>query len=189
VHISSGDASSSTCFVPIATVGAANPEHADETGASFGYREARPVRGGAGQPGWSIETTFYRATADAGEASELTRGGRIEVGLDTAVEHFCHADLGGSPRRSLGGQTRPRPDDLPGGKKNTARPPGDAGRSVRSLQPQRGRAAMRYGSSAISLRIASLGKWSSGVHNVMTSSPRGIPSGAYDTEPASENWD
>ena len=39
-------------------------------------------------PGFSVETTFYHATANAGRTVDFTRGGRIELGLDTVSNYF-----------------------------------------------------------------------------------------------------
>ena len=71
----------SIALCAVITVGAIDPARADESGASFwlsgSYASYAAV---PATPGWSVETTFYHATADADRAANFTRGGRIEVG-------------------------------------------------------------------------------------------------------------
>ena len=79
----------SIALCAIATVGATNLAHADKLGASFwlsgSYASYAAV---PATPGWSVETTFYHATADADRSANFTRGGRIEAGLDTSSNYF-----------------------------------------------------------------------------------------------------
>ena len=55
-------------------------------------------------PGLSIDTTFYSAGAGAGRTASFTRGGRIEVGLDTTSNYFMLTPSYAFETPVLGGQ-------------------------------------------------------------------------------------
>jgi hypothetical protein len=166
----------SIALCAIATVGATNLAHADESGASFwlsgSYASYAAV---PATPGWSVETTFYHATADADRSANFTRGGRIEAGLDTSSNYFLVTPSYALDQPVLGGQLGLALTFLAGNYSSTASatlvaPPGA------SLTGQSSDSMTEIGDL---YPLASL-KWSSGVHNVMTYVTAGIPSGAYD---------
>jgi hypothetical protein len=167
---------SSIALCAIATVGVANLAHADETGASFwlsgSYASYAAV---PATPGWSVETTFYHATADAGRAASFTRGGRIEVGLDTASNYFLVTPSYAIDRAVLGGQLGLALTFLAGNYSSTASATLVAP-SGASLSGASGDSMTEFGDL---YPQASL-KWNRGVHNFMTYLTAGIPSGAYD---------
>ena len=114
--------------------GPMNIARADETGASFwlsgSYASYAAV---PATPGWSVETTFYHATADAGRGASFSRGGRIEAGPRHGVELFPgHAEL--CPRPAGPGRAARARPDVPGRQLQLDRV-GNAGRPVRR-QPQ-----------------------------------------------------
>ena len=160
----------------IATVGATGIARADESGASFwlsgSYASFAAV---PATPGWSVDTTFYHATADAGRTASFTRGGRIEAGLDTASNYFLVTPSYALETPVLGGQFGLALTFLAGNYASTA--------SATLVAPS---GASLSGSSSDSMTelgdlypLASL-KWSRGVHNFLTYFTAGVPTGAYD---------
>ena len=93
---------------------------ADESGTSFWLLGTYATQAAVpSDPGLSIDMTYYSAGASAGRSASFTRGGRIEVGLDTASNYilltptytFEPKVLGGQPRSASPrcGATTPRP--------------------------------------------------------------------------------
>jgi len=160
----------------IAAAETAKTAHADESGASFwlsgSYASYAAV---PATPGWSVETTFYHATADAGRTANFTRGGRIEVGLDTASNYFLVTPSYALDSSVLGGQLGLALTFLAGNYSSTA--------SATLVAPSGASLSGASGDSMTEIGDlypqASL-KWNRGLHNLMTYVTAGIPSGAYD---------
>jgi hypothetical protein len=156
--------------------GATSIAHADETGASFwlsgsyASQAAVPVT-----PGFSVETTFYHATANAGRTVDFTRGGRIELGLDTVSNYFLVTPSYAFETPVVGGQLALGVTFLAGNYSSTV--------SATLVAPS-GESLSGASSDAMTglgdlYPFASL-KWNRGVHNFMAYVTAGIPSGAYD---------
>ena len=62
---------------------------ADESGVSFWLLGTYATQAAVpSDPGLSIDMTYYSAGASAGRSASFARGGRIEVGLDTASNYI-----------------------------------------------------------------------------------------------------
>ena len=159
-----------------AVLAATNRAGADEAGASFWLSGTYASQAAVpATPGWSVETTFYHATASADRTATFPRGGRIEVGLDTAGNYFMVTPSYTFEQEVLGGQLGLGLTFFAGNYASTVsatlvassgagltRAPGDSMTEIGDLYPQ-----------------ASL-KWNLGNHNFMSYLTAGIPIGGYD---------
>ena len=78
---------------------------ADESGTSFWLLGTYATQAAVpSDPGLSIDATYYSAGASAGRSASFARGGRIEVGLDTASNYILLTPTYTFEPKVLGGQ-------------------------------------------------------------------------------------
>lgn len=160
----------------VAACGFCAPACADEGGASFwllgSYASQAAV---PGDPGFSIDTTFYAGTASASRSLSFVRGGRIEAGLATASTYFMFTPSYAFETPVLGGQFGFGVTLLAGNYASTA--------AVTAVAPSGSNLSRSLGDSMTALGdvfpTATL-KWGLGVHNVMAYVTANAPLGAYD---------
>src|SRR5215470_16957526 len=151
---------------------------ADEAGVSFwlpgqfGSFAATPT-----QPGWSFDTTYYHATAEASAGRSFARGGGIHTGVKSPTDYVMWTPTYTFATPVLGGQASVGMSTL-------------LGQNITSVSATLTRAdgASLSGSRSDNLfafgdfyPAASL-KWNWDVHNVMVYATTGVPVGVYNPE-------
>ena len=126
-------------------------------------------------PGLSIDMTYYSAGASAGRSASFARGGRIEVGLDTASNYILLTPTWTFEPKVLGGQASFGVTALWGNYASTvsATLVAPSGRSVSGAL---GNSMTAFGDLFPTATL----KWNSGVNNFMTYLTANVPIGAYD---------
>ena len=156
--------------------GSAGDVRADESGTSFWLLGSYASQGAVpSTPGLSLDTTFYSAGASAGRTASFTRGGRIEVGLDTTSNYFMLTPSYAFETPVLGGQVALGVTAL-WGNYSSAVSATLVAPSGRGLSGSIGDSMTAFGDL---FPTASL-RWNHGVHNFMTYVTANVPLGAYD---------
>ena len=149
---------------------------ADESGASFWLLGTYATQAAVpSDPGLSIDMTYYSAGASAGRAASFARGGRIEVGLDTASNYILLTPTYTFEPKVLGGQFAFGVTALWGNYASTVSA-NLVGPSGRSLSGALGDSMTAFGDLFPTATL----KWNSGVNNFMTYLTANVPIGAYD---------
>jgi hypothetical protein len=158
-------AGTGVALVAAAAVAAPTPARADEGGSgfwlpgSFAAQAAVPVA-----LGFTVETSYYHATANAHPTLNVTRGNNVTSGLDTSSDFFSVTPTYALPTPGLGGQLELSVTFLMGN--YTATDPGttlaDSMTAVGDLSP------------------SATQKWTLGVHNFMAYAAADLPAGGYD---------
>ena len=149
---------------------------ADESGVSFWLLGTYATQAAVpSDPGLSIDMTYYSAGASAGRSASFARGGRIEVGLDTASNYILLTPTWTFEPKVLGGQASFGVTALWGNYASTvsATLVGPSGRSVSGAL---GDSMTAFGDLFPTATL----KWNSGVNNFMTYLTANVPIGAYD---------
>ncbi len=152
-----------------------NPCAADEAGVSFwlpgqyGSYAAVPTK-----PGWSFESAFYHASADASRAVSFERGGGIQIGMKSPSQYFMLTPTYAFATPIFGAQAAVGMTFLYG-RNSTSVSATLAAPGGTTLSGTRSDEVFGFGdlSPAVSL------KWSRDVHNFMLYATAGIPVGAY----------
>lgn len=160
----------------VATMYDVLPASADESGASFwllgSYASQAAV---PSEPGPSIDMTYYSARASADRSAPFSRGGRIELGLDTSSNYFMVTPSYAFETPVLGGQLGIGVTVLAGNYRSTVSATLVAA-SGASLSGSQGDSMTALGDVFPTVTL----KWNSGVHNFMTYVTANVPLGAYD---------
>jgi hypothetical protein len=160
----------------IALVTGRQGARADESGTSFWLLGTYATQAAVpSDPGLSIDMTYYSAGASAGRSASFTRGGRIEVGLDTASNYILLTPTYTFESKVLGGQFAFGITALWGNYASTV--------SANLVAPSGASISGALGDSMTAFGdlfpTASL-KWNSGVNNFMAYVTANVPVGAYD---------
>ncbi len=152
-----------------------DPAAADEAGVSFwlpgqyGSFAATPTN-----PGWSIEDTYYHASADASRGISFSRGGGIQAGMTSPSDYFMFTPTYAFATPIFGAQAALGATLLYG--RNTtsvsAALTGSGGTVLTGFNSDQ-----IYGFGDLT-PTASL-KWTSDVHNFMVYTTANVPVGAY----------
>jgi hypothetical protein len=149
---------------------------ADESGVSFWLLGTYATQAAVpSDPGLSIDMTYYSAGASAGRSASFARGGRVEVGLDTASNYILLTPTYTFEPKVLGGQVSFGVTALWGNYASTVSAT-LAGPSGRSVSGALGDSMTAFGDLFPTATL----KWNSGVNNFMTYLTANVPIGAYD---------
>jgi hypothetical protein len=149
---------------------------ADESGVSFWLLGTYATQAAVpSDPGLSIDATYYSAGASAGRSASFSRGGRIQVGLDTASNYLMLTPTYTFETPVLGGQFGFGVTALWGNYASTVSASLVAP-SGRSLSRALGDSMTAFGDLFPTATL----KWQSGVNNFMTYVTANVPIGAYD---------
>ena len=160
----------------IALVTGRQGARADESGTSFWLLGTYATQAAVpSDPGLSIDMTYYSAGASAGRSASFARGGRIEVGLDTASNYILLTPTYTFEPKVLGGQFAFGITALWGNYASTVSA-NLAAPSGASISGALGDSMTAFGDL---FPTASL-KWNSGVNNFMAYVTANVPVGAYD---------
>lgn len=160
----------------LAVCATADPSLADESGASawlpgqFASFAAVP-----GDPGFSLETIYYRRSASAGASRSFSIGGGIAAGLDLVEQYIFITPSYTFADPVLGGQLFLGVTFAPGRMDTTvsATLTGPGGNSISGARGD----TMTGGGDLYPLAML---KWAVGPHNVMAYVMPSVPIGAYD---------
>jgi len=167
------------CGLAVMLGGAATDRtQADEAGVSFwlpgqyGSFAASP-----GEPGWSLESTYYHASASASAARSFERGGGIQVGLTSPSDFVMVTPTYSFATPVFGAQAALGMTALIGRNSTSASATltGPGGNSLSESSSDR-----VFGLGDL-YPTASL-KWNKDVHNIMVYAMTGIPVGIYDPD-------
>ena len=149
---------------------------ADESGVSFWLQgQFGSFAAAPSNPGWSFESTYYRATAEASPSVSFARGGGIQTGVKSPTDFAMLTPTYVFATPVLGGQASIGMSALYG--RNTT--------SVSATLTGPGGASLSGSSSDYVLGFGDLYpaaslKWNRDVHNFMVYATTGIPVGVYD---------
>jgi len=149
---------------------------ADESGVSFWLQgQFGSFAAAPSNPGWSFESTYYRATAEASPSVSFARGGGIQTGVKSPTDFVMLTPTYVFATPVLGGQAAVGMSALYG--RNTT--------SVSATLTGPGGASLSGSSSDYVLGFGDLYpaaslKWNRDVHNFMVYATTGIPVGVYD---------
>lgn len=149
---------------------------ADESGASFWLMGSYASQAAVpGDPGPSLDITFYSAAANASGGASFARGGRIEIGLDTRSNYFMVTPSYTFETPVLGGHLGLGVTALMGNYSSTVSATLTAP-SGASLSGSRSDSMTAFGDVFPTATL----KWGRGVHNFMIYATANVPVGAYD---------
>lgn len=165
-----------TCFLTVLLcLLCFRPGVADESGVSFwlpgqyGSYAAVPL-----SPGWSFESTYYHASADASRGISFARGGGIQAGMKSPSDYFMFTPSYSFETQIFGAQPQ-FGTTLLYGRNFTSVSATLTGPGGNTLSGSRSDEVFGFGDL---YPTASL-KWNRDVHNFMIYATTGIPVGAY----------
>jgi hypothetical protein len=167
VHVASLLAALLCCFPRTAA--------ADEAGTSFwlpgqyGSFAAVPS-----EPGWSFETTYYHASAEAGSGTSFEHGGAIQTGMKSPSDFFMFTPTYAFKTPIFGAQAALGTTIL-SGKNATSVSATLTGPGGNTLSGFRSDEVLGFGD----LYPTASFKWNKDVSNVMVYTTTGVPVGAY----------
>jgi hypothetical protein len=149
---------------------------ADEAGVSFWLQgQFGSFAAAPSNPGWSFESTYYHATAEAGPSISFARGGGIQTGVKSPTDFAMLTPTYVFATPVLGGQAAVGMSALYG-RNTTSVSATLTGPGGASLSGSRSDYVLGFGD----LYPAASLKWNRDVHNFMVYATTGIPVGVYD---------
>ena len=149
---------------------------ADEAGVSFWLQgQFGSFAAAPSNPGWSFESTFYHATAEAGAGISFARGGGIQAGMKSPTDFVMVTPTYVFATPVLGGQAAIGMTGL-FGRNTTSVSATLSAPGGESLSGSRSDTVLGFGD----LYPAATLKWNRDVHNVMVYATAAVPVGVYD---------
>ena len=149
---------------------------ADEAGVSFWLQgQFGSFAAAPSNPGWSFESTFYHATAEANPSLSFVRGGGFQTGIKSPSDFVMLTPTYVFATPVLGGQAAVGMTALYG-RNTTSVSATLSGPGGTSLSGSRSDYVLGFGD----LYPAASLKWTRDVHNFMVYTTAGVPVGVYD---------